>query len=57
MQTVRSRSLRAAALTTHYHGDHFGAMAELAGRIPIRDFIDHGPSVEKNQGTDALRGH
>ena len=30
-------------ITTHWHGDHFGAMAELAGRIPIRHFIDHGP--------------
>jgi beta-lactamase superfamily II metal-dependent hydrolase len=33
-------------ITTHYHGDHFGAMAELAGRFPIRNYIDHGPSVE-----------
>ena len=29
-------------ITTHWHGDHFGAMAELAGRIPISEFIDHG---------------
>lgn len=41
-------------ITTHYHGDHFGAMAELAGRIPVREFIDHGPSVETNPGTDAF---
>src|SRR5687767_1549525 len=33
-------------ITTHWHGDHFGAMTELAGRIPIRHFIDHGPSVQ-----------
>jgi competence protein ComEC len=33
-------------ITTHWHGDHFGAMAELANRIPIKQFIDHGPSVE-----------
>jgi competence protein ComEC len=33
-------------VTTHYHGDHYGGMAELASRIPIREFIDHGPSVE-----------
>src|SRR5687767_7340930 len=26
-------------VTTHYHGDHFGAMGEVAGRIPIRNFI------------------
>ncbi len=23
-------------ITTHWHGDHFGGMAELATRIPIR---------------------
>src|SRR5450631_4513668 len=26
-------------ITTHWHGDHFGGMAELANRIPIREFI------------------
>src|SRR5690242_132961 len=29
-------------ITTHWHNDHFGGMAELAKRIPIRHFIDHG---------------
>jgi competence protein ComEC len=33
-------------ITTHWHGDHYGAMAELATRIPISHFLDHGPSVE-----------
>jgi beta-lactamase superfamily II metal-dependent hydrolase len=28
---------------THYHGDHVGNAAELANRIPILHFIDHGP--------------
>ena len=41
-------------ITTHYHGDHFGAMSELAGRIPIADFIDHGPNVQANPPTDAF---
>jgi competence protein ComEC len=41
-------------VTTHYHGDHFGAMAELAGRIPIRHFIDHGANVQPNANTDAF---
>src|SRR5437016_11008983 len=27
-------------ITTHWHGDHYGGMAELAARIPIRTFID-----------------
>src|SRR6187401_2006433 len=31
-------------ITTHWHGDHFGGLQELAGRIPIREFIDHGPN-------------
>src|SRR5438093_10028602 len=33
-------------ITTHWHGDHFGGMAELASRIPMRAFIDHGPNVQ-----------
>src|SRR5215216_3588354 len=39
-------------ITTHYHGDHFGGMQELAGRIPIREFIDHGPNVQPTAATD-----
>ena len=39
-------------ITTHYHGDHFGAMSEVASRIPIRNFIDHGPNVQPTQATD-----
>src|SRR5438034_6476348 len=27
-------------IITHWHGDHFGGLAELAARIPIRNFID-----------------
>lgn len=33
-------------LTTHFHGDHIGAMAALAKMIPIEMYMDHGPSVE-----------
>ena len=33
-------------ITTHWHGDHFGGMAELAAQIPIRHYIDHGDSVQ-----------
>ena len=39
-------------ITTHWHGDHFGAMAELAGRIPIRHFIDHGSNVQPAAAAD-----
>lgn len=34
-------------IVSHYHGDHVGNAAELANRLPIRHFLDHGPySVE-----------
>jgi competence protein ComEC len=35
-------------ITTHWHGDHYGAMQELASKVPVRHFIDHGPSVESS---------
>jgi beta-lactamase superfamily II metal-dependent hydrolase len=34
-------------ITTHWHGDHFGGTAELASRIEIRNFIDHGPNLQQ----------
>jgi competence protein ComEC len=39
-------------ITTHWHGDHFGAMAELARRVPIRHFVDHGPNVQPAAAAD-----
>jgi competence protein ComEC len=39
-------------ITTHWHADHFGAMAEVAKRIPIGNFIDHGPSIQPAAATD-----
>ena len=41
-------------ITTHYHGDHVGGLAELAARIPIMEFVDHGPNVQPNPTTDAF---
>jgi competence protein ComEC len=41
-------------ITTHWHGDHFGAMAELAGRVAIRHYIDHGPSVQSQPASDVF---
>src|SRR5262249_7234337 len=40
--------------TTHWHIDHFGGMEELVKRIPVRQFIDHGPNeLPLNQGNPA----
>jgi len=33
-------------ITTHWHGDHFGAMEYVASKVPIKHFIDHGGTVE-----------
>jgi beta-lactamase superfamily II metal-dependent hydrolase len=33
-------------ISTHYHVDHIGNLVELAGRIPVGTFVDHGPTVE-----------
>jgi len=39
-------------LITHYHKDHVGGVPQLAEKIPIRNFVDHGPSSEKGQDED-----
>src|SRR4051812_5420938 len=33
-------------ISTHYHVDHIGNLVELAKRIPVGTFVDHGPTVE-----------
>src|SRR5437016_4644700 len=30
---------------SHFHSDHVGGVADLAARIPIRTFVDHGAAV------------
>ena len=34
---------------THYHGDHVGGLQELATKIPMAQFIDHGPNSEPKE--------
>jgi len=36
-------------VTTHYHGDHVGGVTQLAARLPIRNFVDHGPTSERGE--------
>jgi competence protein ComEC len=39
-------------IITHWHGDHFGGLQELAKQIPIARYYDHGPNVQPVQATD-----
>jgi len=41
-------------LITHFHEDHAGGVPQLARRLPIRTFIDHGESVEHDQHAKEL---
>ena len=38
---------------THYHADHVGGVAELATKLPIKHFIDHGPNSETGAEPEA----
>ncbi len=38
-------------LVTHYHRDHVGGVPELAKRVTIGEFLDHGPNREDSQVT------
>jgi competence protein ComEC len=39
-------------IITHYHNDHIGALSELAARVPIQEFIDHGANVQPGPNID-----
>src|SRR5437773_8946857 len=41
-------------IITHWHGDHFGGLAELASHITIKEFIDHGPNVQPAEAVDSF---
>lgn len=41
-------------VVTHYHADHVGGVPALAARVPIRTFVDHGPTVERDDQPAAL---
>lgn len=40
-------------LLTHFHEDHAGGVPELASRMPIGRFVDHGPNRETSGPTSA----
>ena len=37
-------------LITHFHDDHVGGVPQLAGRIPVGTFLDHGENRELDKG-------
>ncbi len=39
-------------LITHFHADHVGGVRDLLERLPVTNFLDHGPTVEN---TDDLK--
>src|ERR1039458_2745626 len=39
---------------THYHEDHVGGVRQLAAKLPIVTFVDHGPDVETGQDPQAI---
>ena len=39
---------------THYHMDHVGGVTQLAEKIPIRTFVDHGANSETGKEADEL---
>src|SRR5438034_9837950 len=56
MAAIRDAGLKQIdhLITTHYHGDHVGGLPELAKRVPIQEFIDHGPTVQPAPAIDAI---
>ncbi|MGE5568585.1 MAG: ComEC/Rec2 family competence protein [Rhodospirillales bacterium] len=41
-------------LMTHYHTDHVGGVPEVAAKIPIIHYVDHGSNTEANPGAQKL---
>jgi beta-lactamase superfamily II metal-dependent hydrolase len=41
-------------LITHYHADHVGGVAQLAEKLPIRNFVDHGDQTETGKQAEIL---
>jgi competence protein ComEC len=41
-------------IITHWHGDHYGGLTELAKQIPIATFIDHGPNTQPAEAVDTF---
>ena len=41
-------------LITHFHDDHVGGAPELAAKIPVETFVDHGEARENSEGVQRV---
>jgi beta-lactamase superfamily II metal-dependent hydrolase len=41
-------------LITHYHADHVGGVPQLAEKLPIKNFVDHGDQTETGKPAEIL---
>lgn len=41
-------------VVSHYHTDHVGGLPQLVERMPVKNFVDHGPNNESGKNPDAL---
>jgi beta-lactamase superfamily II metal-dependent hydrolase len=41
-------------VVTHYHSDHVGGVPQLAAKMPIGTFVDHGATTESGKNADVL---
>lgn len=41
-------------ITTHYHMDHVGGVPQLAEKMPVKNFVDHGANIESGKQADEL---
>src|SRR5205814_3400001 len=41
-------------VVTHFHSDHVGGVPQLAEKLPILNFVDHGSSVEDSKPAQVL---
>ena len=41
-------------ITSHYDYDHYAGLPELASRIKIEEYIDHGPNAQPNEQADTF---
>jgi len=39
---------------THFHTDHVGGVPQLAAKLPVKHFVDHGANRESGANPDAL---